>query len=103
LEKQAEINKKIKEAEAILDTNLYKKYPTLNVEEIKTLVVDDKWMQTIEITIKREIDQISQRLSNRIKELAERYETPLPTIDKDITELECKVSAHLEKMGYLWK
>jgi type I restriction enzyme M protein len=103
LEKQAEINKKIKEAEAILDINLYKKYPTLNVEEIKTLVVDDKWMQTIEITIKREIDQISHRLSNRIKELAERYETPLPAIDKDITELECKVSAHLEKMGYLWK
>ena len=93
-------NKKIKQAEKELDEKLYAKYPTLTEAAIKTLVVDDKWMQTIENAIKGEIDHISQRLSNRIKELAERYATPLPQIDQEVKELEEKVNAHLKKMGF---
>ena len=93
-------NKKIKQAEAALDEKLYAKYPTLTETAIKQLVVDDKWMQTIENAIKGEIDHISQRLTNRIKELAERYATPLPQIDKEVESLETKVNGHLAKMGY---
>jgi type I restriction enzyme M protein len=52
--------------------------------------------------IKNEIDQISQRLSNRIKELAERYESPLPSIDSEVSELESKVNTHLQNMGFVW-
>jgi type I restriction enzyme M protein len=103
LAKQAEINKKIKEANAVLDQKLYAKYPTLTVDEIKTLVVDDKWMATIERNIHTELDRISQRLAQRIKELAERYETPLPVQTEEVKELEKKVNAHLERMGFVWK
>ena len=100
LNQQAAINKKIKTAEKELDEKLYAKYPTLTETEIKTLVVDDKWMQTIEAAIKTEIDHISQHLTNRIKELAERYETSLPEINAKLSEIETKVNAHLEKMGF---
>lgn len=103
LEKQASANKRIKEAESELDEKTYKKYPTLTVEEIKSLVVDDKWMQNIQSSIDNEINHISQHLSNRIKELAERYENILPAIDKEVANLESKVSAHLQKMGFVWK
>ncbi len=102
LTKQTATNKKIKEAEKELDTKLYAKYPTLTQDEVKQLVVDDKWMQTIETTIKDEIDHISQRLTNRVKELAERYENPLPVIDNEVESLEIKVNAHLQKMGFVW-
>jgi type I restriction enzyme M protein len=101
--KQAEINRKIKEAKVELDKKLYVKYPTLTVDEIKTLVVDDKWMATIEKDIHTEMDRISQRLTQRIKELAERYETPLPIQTDEVKELEKKVTAHLERMGFVWK
>jgi hypothetical protein len=37
-----------------------------------------------------------------IKELAERYETPLPEMEKAVEELEEKVNAHLERMGVAW-
>ncbi|MCF6183049.1 MAG: type I restriction-modification system subunit M [Bacteroidales bacterium] len=94
-------NKKIKQAEKELDEKGYAKYPTLTQEEIKTLVVANKWMQTIENAIKGEIDHISQRLTNRIKELAERYQIPLPQIDQEVKELESKVNVHLEKMGFV--
>lgn len=103
LSQQAEINKKIKEANAELDKKLYTKYPTLTETEIKTLVVDDKWLATIEKDIHTEMDRISQRLTQRIKELAERYETPLPMQAAEISKLEKRVNAHLEKMGFVWK
>lgn len=102
LTKQTATNKKIKEAVIDLDDKLYNKYPTLSESEIKQLVVDDKWMHTIETTIKDEIDHISQRLTNRVKQLAERYENPLPLIDNEVQSLENKVNAHLQKMGFVW-
>jgi len=102
LTQQTNTNKKIKDANAELDKKLYAKYPTLTEDEIKTLVVDDKWMATIEKAIQTEMDRISQRLTHRIKELAERYEKPLPVQTDEVKELESKVSAHLEKMGFVW-
>lgn len=103
LAKQTATNKKIKEANAALDKKLYAKYPTLTQDEIKTLVVDDKWMTTIDKEIHSELDRISQRLTQRIKELAERYETPLPMQTAEVGELEKRVNTHLEKMGFVWK
>jgi len=99
----ADLNKQIKTFQVELDDKLYAKYPKLSVEEIKALVVDDKWMLSIETAIKSEVDQISQHLTNRIKELAERYESPLPLMDKEVSLLESKVNAHLQKMGFVWK
>jgi type I restriction enzyme M protein len=40
----AALKKKVRESEAALDRLAYEKYPTLSEAEIKTLVVDDKWM-----------------------------------------------------------
>ena len=100
---QAASKKAIKEANRELDEKLYAKYPTLTEAEIKTLVVDDKWMAVMAEKIHSELDGIGQRLSRRIRELAERYETPLPTQVAEVRKLESTVNAHLEKMGFSWK
>jgi len=99
-EKQTELNKKIKEANADLDKKVIERYKTLTEDEIKQLVVDDKWMASIERSVKTEMERISQRLTQRIKELAERYETPLPTQTNEVKLLEEKVNKHLEMMGF---
>lgn len=101
--KKTDANKKIKTANAELDEMLLAKYPKLAKDEIKTLVVDDKWMATINNQVQTEMDRISQRLTQRIKELAERYETPLPKQTKMVVDLEKTVNGHLEKMGFSWK
>jgi type I restriction enzyme M protein len=103
LDDQTELNKKIKEAIADLDIKVIERYKTLTETEIKQLVVDDKWMASIERSVKTEMERISQRLTQRIKELAERYETPLPDLNQEVEALESTVSAHLEKMGFVWK
>jgi len=102
LDDQTEGNKKIKEATADLDKKVIERYKTLTETEIKQLVVDDKWMASIERSVKTEMERISQRLTGRIKELAERYETPLPKMELGLSEVEAKVNAHLQKMGFVW-
>lgn len=99
---ESELKKQIKEKEQELDDKLLAKYPKLTEEEIKQLVVNDKWLTTVKNAMSTEIDHISQRLTSRIKELAERYDTPLPHINNKVVELEKKVDAHLEKMGFAW-
>jgi type I restriction enzyme M protein len=103
IEQVATLTKKIKDAAAALDLKTLQHYKTLTVEEIKQLVVDDKWMATIERKVKTEMEHISQRLTQRIKELAERYETPLPKQTTEVAKMEAKVTAHLRKMGFEWK
>ncbi len=96
---EADLKKSHKDAETNLDLLAYAKYPSLSEEEIKTLVVDDKWLATIAAAIHGEMDRISQTLTRRVKELAERYETPLPEVNSKVAELEAKVNAHLQRMG----
>ena len=59
----------------------YAHYPKLTEAEIKALVVDDKWLAALDAVIHGEMDRVSQPLTQRVKELAERYETPLPQND----------------------
>jgi type I restriction enzyme M protein len=49
------------------------------------------------------MDRVSQQLTQRVKELAERYETPLPQMVGRVAAFEGKVNRHLEKMGFTWK
>ena len=102
IEQQSEANKKIKENAAELDKQVLMKYKSLTIDEIKQLVVEDKWMATIEHSVKNEMHRISQRLTVRVRELAERYELALPDVLNQAKSLEAKVNAHLSKMGYTW-
>ncbi len=100
---EADLKRKAKEAEAALDSLTYAKYPALTETEIKTLVVDDKWLANIGGAVHGEMERISQALTQRVKELAERYETSLPEQLCRVAELEQRVNAHLAKMGFGWK
>ena len=94
------LKKGLKKVEAALDAQAYAQYPKLTEVEIKTLVVDDKWLATLAAAIHGEMDRVSQQLTQRVKELAERYEMPMPKLADRVAELEAKVSHHLERMGF---
>ena len=99
-EREGELKKQLKEAEAELDRLAYTHYPKLSEDEIKQLVVDDKWLAALDKDIHGEMERISQRLTQRVKELTERYETPLPLLETNVGTLNAKVAAHLRKMGF---
>jgi len=102
LDKEKELNDKIKDAEKDLDKKLLVKYRAFNGEEIKKLVVEDKWMNDLYNLIKSEMERVSQKLAGRIKELSERYDTPLPKLNIEVEELTKKVDNHLHRMGFKW-
>ena len=95
MEKEAELKKQIKKAEAELEKKVIEQYPKLSIEEIKKLVVEDKWLKTLEGRIMNDVDQVAQNLATRVKELAERYEETLPKILKKLDNLSKKVGDHI--------
>ncbi len=98
-EAESALKRKIKDAEKDLDKLAYEKYATLTEAEVKTLVVDDKWLPAIAEGVKKELDRVSQSLTGRIRQLAERYATPLPQLVEEVEELSLRVAEHLKKMG----
>ena len=98
-EQASDAGAKLKTAQEELTAKVAAKYPKLSEDEIKTLVVDDKWLATLAATVQGELDRVSQTLTGRIRQLAERYAAPLPQIVDEVEALAAKVAAHLEKMG----
>jgi type I restriction enzyme M protein len=65
--------------------------------------VDDKWLGTLAAAVQGELDRVSQTLTSRIRELAERYVTPLPKLTDEVAALAARVQGHLKKMGAVWE
>ena len=99
---EASAKKAVKEAQEALDLSVFNQYPKLDVDEIKTLIVDDKWLATLQTNIVAEIERVTQQMANRVKQLEERYSTPLPTLSKSVDDLSDKVAGHLKAMGLEW-
>lgn len=100
IEREAEAGKKAKAAQKALDAKVQAHYAQLSEAELKTLVVDDKWLATLQVDVQTELDRVSQALTGRIRQLAERYATPLPALNSEVEELAAKVNAHLMTMGF---
>ena len=103
LDQQADAKARLKAAQEDLDAKLDAKYPTLTEDEIKTLVVDDKWLASLSNAVRGELDRVSLILTGRIRQLAERYATPLPKLLDELEILSARVDEHLTKMGATWK
>ena len=99
---ESALKKALKEAEEALDTAAYNHYPKLEKGEIKSLVVDHKWLAALDVATHTEMNRVSQTLTQRVKQLAERYETPLSQLTQNVAQLEAKVAGHLQKMGFVW-
>ncbi|MDC0230074.1 N-6 DNA methylase [Deltaproteobacteria bacterium] len=100
---QIDLKTKLKENDEALDKLALDKYPKLSVDEIKTIVFDEKWALSLAGLINEEINHISQMLTERIRQLAERYETPLPDLVEKMSALSDRVDEHLKRMGAVWK
>jgi type I restriction enzyme M protein len=102
-EKAAATSAKVSDAQDALLAKVAAQYGKLTEDEIKTLVVDDKWLATIAAAVQGELDRVSQTLTGRIRQLAERYATPLPQLTGEVATLAARVDEHLRKMGAVWK
>ncbi len=102
LDQEANVKIELRRSEKALDEKLQEKYPLLPIDEIKQLLVEEKWFASIYDGINRIHSAVSHRLSRRLAELMERYEFTLQECQDEAAGYEAKVKSHLERMGFLW-
>ncbi|MBC8569930.1 N-6 DNA methylase [Zongyangia hominis] len=100
--KNDEKKKMVKVLKAALEEKVKQKYTALTVEEIKELLVNKKWYDSIYNGIDALYLAISHNITDRIIELAERYEDTLPALSTLVDDYEARVKSHLERMGFVW-
>ena len=103
LDRETEAKSKLKTAIAALDKIVATRYGILSEDEVKVLVVEDKWLRALANAIEGEMDRVSQALAGRVGQLAKRYQTPLPTLTEDVECLSQRVSQHLDNMGFSYE
>ena len=61
-------------------------------------------MTRLPAAVQGELGRVSQRVTGRIREPAERYAAPLPRPVNDVERLAARVDQHLKRMGAaVWK
>ena len=70
---EAAAKKAVKEAQAKLDLTTLKQYGKLTEDEVKILVLDDKWQSTIVSRVVAEVEALTIGLVSRIQVLGDRY------------------------------
>ena len=101
LDSQTKLKADLKSAEEDLNQKLHDKYPELTEIEVKDLVIEAKWLVAIKNSVEHELSRVSQRLTSRIRQLADRYATPISVITNKLTTLFERVNAHLVNMGII--
>ena len=96
---EAAAKKAAKDAQGELDLATLTKYGDLTEDDIKTLVLDDKWRATVVQRVADEVEALTLDLVARIQQLGERYAETVNNLDTQLEKLEAKVEQHLADMG----
>ncbi len=99
---EAALKKAVRDLDTQLDQQAFEQYAKLSVAEIQALVIHDKWLARLWQDLQAELDRVSQALTRRIRELAERYAAPLPQLTSEVDGLSAQVEEHLKRMGVAW-
>jgi len=91
-----------KKASKDLEEVVIARYKKLTEAEIKTLLIQTKWIGAVSSSIEAVLDSIRLTLSGRLQTLASRYDDTLPTITAEVVIKTKAVESHLKKMGLSW-
>lgn len=84
---------------AALTKQVIARYDALTTDDVRSLVIYDKWKATIMQRAEAELARVNQQMRTDVLALVDRYANTLPEIDNRVNELRDKVNAHLAAMG----
>jgi type I restriction enzyme M protein len=96
---EAETKKAVKEAQTELDVAVLEEYGNLADDDVKSLVLENKWCEAVRGRIAGEVNSLTLDLVARIQQLGERYGETVGELDIELEKLEAKVATHLAEMG----
>ena len=89
----------VRQQRAALEERVLHCYGVLTEDEVKTLVVEDKWFASLRAAVDGEVERLTRKLAGRVEDLEKRYDRPLPQIEQEVEAYSAKVEAHLKRMG----
>lgn len=97
--KKKEVSKALSAMVDALTEKVRKKYDALSADDIRNLVINDKWLQELKRRSEAENKRVCESISSQVAVLNERYAKPLPKINEEIARLSGEVDGFLKTMG----
>ncbi|GAA7609321.1 type I restriction-modification system subunit M [Helicobacter pylori] len=84
-----------------LELKAFHQYKNLKLNEIKDLIIQDKWLKSLKNALENKIFKRINAFSSALNEIIQTYSNSLLELDKEVKESELKVLEHLKDLGLM--
>ena len=98
---EATIRKAATTAQRELDEQVLARYGALTEDDIKTLIVDDKWLPAVRANLREVLTKEISSLSTRLRTLHGRYAVSLQHMAHEARSLDSRVTQHYQSLALL--
>ncbi|ADU80674.1 type I restriction-modification system subunit M [Helicobacter pylori] len=84
-----------------LELKAFHQYKNLEINEIKDLIIKDKWLNSLKNALENKILKRINAFASALNEIISSYSNSLLELDKEVKESESKVLEHLKDLGLM--
>ncbi|MGL2645138.1 type I restriction-modification system subunit M [Helicobacter pylori] len=84
-----------------LELKAFHQYKNLEINEIKDLIIKDKWLNSLKNALENKIQKRINTFISVLNEIISSYSNSLLELDKEVKESESKVLEHLKDLGLM--
>lgn len=84
-----------------LELKAFHQYKNLELNEIKDLIIQDKWLKSLKNALENKIVKRANAFTSALDEIISNYSNSLLELDKEVKESESKVLEHLKDLGLM--
>ncbi len=84
-----------------LELKAFHQYKNLKLDEIKDLIIKDKWLKSLKNALENKIQKRTNAFISALNEIISSYSNSLLELDKEVKESESKVLEHLKDLGLM--
>ncbi|QEF21939.1 type I restriction-modification system subunit M [Helicobacter pylori] len=84
-----------------LELKAFHQYKNLEINEIKDLIIKDKWLNSLKNALENKILKRINTFTSALNEIIQTYSNSLLELDKEVKESESKVLEHLKDLGLM--
>ncbi len=101
LEAKNKVQKAKNKADEELELKAFHQYKKLEIEEIKDLIIKDKWLKRLKNALEDKILKRINAFSSALNAIIANYSNSLLELDQEVKESESKVLEHLKDLGLM--
>ncbi|EMG91555.1 type I restriction-modification system, M subunit [Helicobacter pylori GAM118Bi] len=84
-----------------LELKAFHQYKNLEINEIKDLIIKDKWLNSLKNALENKIQKRINAFASALNTIISSYSNSLLELDKEVKESESKVLEHLKDLGIM--